>query len=113
MANGRRKTQQAIEPYRDLSESLKWTMFHRATSAYIRGDGQVALLSSRGVMRLKNSADAILNSPKRDLQSQADRDYVNVIPSLISEEERRLKAPPPTDAIRKGEAAFASKKESV
>ena len=95
--------------YVELSAELIWALFDRAICAHMRGDDRLSLLSAQAVAALNKSLEEERATRKVDTKDRHNRDYLDVLPALIEDAQRRVKQPARTDAIKKGEHAFPSK----
>jgi hypothetical protein len=89
--------------YVELSDALKWAMFDRAVCAQMRGDDRLGLLSAQAAVKLNKSVE---EERRREPNAHS---YLDVLPALIEDEQRRVKATPRIDAVEKGQRAFADK----
>ena len=82
----------------------------RAICAHMRGDDRLSLLSAQAAAALNKSIEEELATRRVDTKDRRNRgDYLDVLPALIEDEQRRVKQPARTDAIKKGEHAFPNK----
>ncbi len=69
----------------------------------------MSLLAAEAAARLNKSIGEELASRKSAASSRVDRSYLDVLPGLIADEQRRVKETARAYAIKKGERAFANK----
>jgi hypothetical protein len=96
------------DPYFGLAGALVWAHFDRAICAHMRGDDRLSLVSAQTLIALRKSVDDE-TAARKIAADQRGTSYLDVVPSLVADEERRLKQPPKTQALKLGEKAFPNK----
>lgn len=103
------KDAEKLDLYAVLSNALEWSMFDRAICADMCADDRLSLLSAEAAARLNKSIGEEIAARRSAASSRVDRSYLDVLPALIADEQRRVKETARAYVIKKGERAFANK----
>jgi len=111
------------DPY--LSLASEWTsgLFRRTIDARLQGDDPLALFRARRLSRIRARIEgeaAERRLPRLNIQgygpqpvSHSYLDFLDVLPEILADQERRVHAPKHTPALQAGEKAFSSKADYI
>ena len=104
------------DPYLMLASDWAWALFDRAVTAHMRGDDQLSLLSARQLTAVQPLIEAEADRrgfPKqhyydtaRQNQFQPYLNFLDPLPALLADEQRRVAEPPRTPALTVGLDTF-------
>jgi hypothetical protein len=108
------------DPYLMLATEWIWARFDRAVCAHMRGDDRLALLDARALGAIQKSIDAAatkrgfeLRDNGGDNRETTHFDFLEPVPRLLADQERRAKAPPRKSALAAGAKGFKTKAEYI
>jgi hypothetical protein len=116
----------ARDPFRELAHGWAWSLLDRAVCAHIRGDDALALAdcqqlnhawpeleseaTRRGFTRSKFSFDS---QDFKEEENVPYFDFLNPLPKLLADEERRVKEPPRQTVLQTGLDKFPDKSKRI
>jgi hypothetical protein len=89
----------ARRPHVQLAGDWVWALFDRAVCAHMRGDNHLALVSAQALEPMQQSG-ATGQSNNIALQTEPNLSYLNALPDLIADEQRRIQDPAYTPVLQ-------------
>jgi len=98
----------AYNPHLQLADDWVWALFDRAVCAHMRGDDHLALASAQALLPIQQGGMASTakanptnsGTPNNSQSSSPDLAYLDSLPLLIADEERRIEEPAYTPVLQ-------------
>ena len=118
---GAPRTPDPDDPYLALAEDWTWTLFDRAVCAHMQGDDALALSTARLLVTVREAVET--EAPRRDFPrprsgdgQDAEQPYIRFLdplPVLLADQERRTKAPPREHVLAVGLERYPDKPKRI